>query len=172
MAHIGDKMKVAIVGSWKAENAASVKEDAEQIGKALAERGHTIVSGAGTGISALVVNAYRENKGKKYIAYLPSKEEREKSKEELGPEPDELVDTNTDYPERNIIMMRNIDVVIALHGGVFTLTEIIHASKDYKKKVAVIDNGKLASWINAIEKLRKRVLLTTNIQEALDYLED
>jgi uncharacterized protein (TIGR00725 family) len=129
-------MKIVMLGSWEKHKAALCKKEAEEIGKLLAEKGHILVSGGGTGVSELVVNSYRKNKGKQYICYIPSKEQMEKVGEELGPKPDKLIETNVDYPERNIIMVRECDALIALHGGLGTLTEIIHAIKDYNKKVS------------------------------------
>ena len=94
----------------------------------------------------------------------------EKVGEEKGPEPDKIVETNVDYPERNIIMVKNCEGIIALHGGLGTLTEIIHAVKDYNKKVSVIDKGELASLIKLIPELKEKVFLTSNVKEALNNL--
>jgi len=58
-----------------------------------------------------------------------------------------------------------------LHGGLGTLTEIIHAVKDYNKKVAVIDKGDIASWIKIIPELKEKVFLTNDIKKAIEHLE-
>ena len=164
-------MKVLILGTWEKHKAISCKDEAEQIGKLLAEKRHILISGGGTGISELVVKAYKKNKGKQYIAYLPSKKEMERVGEEIGPTPDKVIETGLDYPERNIVMVRECDCTIALHGSLGTLTEIIHAIKDYNKKVAVIDKGDIASWVKFIPELKNKVYLTLNIEEAISYLE-
>ncbi|KKT71661.1 MAG: hypothetical protein UW68_C0059G0003 [Candidatus Collierbacteria bacterium GW2011_GWB1_44_6] len=163
-------MKILVIGTWKKEKAKECWEEANKLGELLAKNNHILVSGGGTGISELVVNSYKKNKGKKYIAYFPSKEEMEKVGEEKGPEPDKIVETNVDYPERNIIMVKNCEGIIALHGGLGTLTEIIHAVKDYNKKVSVIDKGELASLIKLIPELKEKVFLTSNVKEALNNL--
>jgi len=163
-------MKVVVIGSWEKHKAVSCKVEAEEIGKLLAQKGFILISGGGTGVSEIVVKSYRANKGKKYICYIPSRKQMKKVGEDIGPEPDELVETNLDYPERNIIMVRECDGVIALNGGLGTLTEIIHAVKDYDKKVSVIDLGEISLWIKAIPELHKNVLLTLNINKALEYL--
>lgn len=139
--------------------------------KASCRTGHILVSGAGTGVSELVVNSYKKNKGKQYIAYLTSKSEREKVGEEIGPEPDKVIETNLDYPGRNVKMIKEGDAMLALHGGLGTLAEIIEAVKDYNKKVSVIDFGDLANWIRAIPELHKKVLITKDVKEALKHLE-
>jgi len=164
-------MNILVIGSWHTHKAMTCKTEAEQIGKALAERGHILVSGGGTGISELVVNSYRAHKGKKYIAYFPSKEEMAKVGEEKGPKPDEEIDTKSDYPTRNVIIVKNCDAMIALHGGLGTISEIVHAVKDYGKKVVVIDKGDLAKWVKSISELHEKVLLTADINKAMEYLE-
>lgn len=164
-------MKVLIVGSWRKEECAGYEKEAEELGKILAKRGHILVSGGGTGISELVVNSYRHYKGKRYICYIPNKEDMERVGEKLGTTPDELIETNASYPERNIRLVRNCDSVIAIYGGLGTLTEIIHAVKDYDKKVSVLDKGKLASWIRAIPELSDKVFLTCDIAKAVENIE-
>ena len=71
-------MKILVIGTWKKEKAKECWEEANKLGELLAKNNHILVSGGGTGISELVVNSYKKNKGKKYIAYFPSKEEMEK----------------------------------------------------------------------------------------------
>ncbi len=163
-------MKILMLGSWEKHKAVACQKEAEEIGRLLAEQGHILISGGGTGISELVVNSYRKNKGKEYICYIPSKNQMEKVGEQLGPKSDKLIETNLDYPERNVVMVRECDGVIALHDGLGTLTEIIHAIKDYDKKVSVIDFGDLARWIRAIPELRNKVFLTSDIKKAVEYL--
>jgi uncharacterized protein (TIGR00725 family) len=163
-------MKVVMLGSWEKHKAAACMKEAEEIGKLLAEQGHILVSGRGTGVSEFVVNSYRKHKGKQYICYRPAKKYADKVGEELGPKPDKLIDTNTDYPERNLIMIRDGDAMLALHGGLGTMAEIIEAVKDYNKKVSVIDFGDLANWIRAIPELHKKVLITKEVKEALKNL--
>ena len=148
-------MKILIIGTWRKETALKFKNEAEQIDKVLAERGHILVSGAGTGVSEIVVNSYRKNKGGEYIAYIPSMKEMEKVGEKIGPEPDRIIKTGLDYPERNIGLVKGSDAVIAINGGLGTLTEIVHAIKDYNKKVSVVDVGELSEWIRHIPELKK-----------------
>ncbi len=94
----------------------------------------------------------------------------EKVGEEVGPEPDKIIQTTLDYPTRNVEMVKFCDVMIAMPGGVGTLTEVIHAVNDYNKKVVVFDGGETAEIIKQIPKLREKVFLTDNIKEAFDYL--
>jgi hypothetical protein len=164
-------MKICIFGSWQAHKAVEYKKEAGEIGKLIAERGHILMSGGGTGISKFVVESYRKNKGKKFIAYFPSEKVRKRVGEKKGPKPDEFVNTNMDYPERNLTMVKNCDAIIAIHGGLGTIAEMIHAVKDYHKKVSVIDKGEMADWIKAITPLKEKVFITKDIKKAIEYLE-
>jgi hypothetical protein len=164
-------MKICIFGTWQKEKAIECQKEAEEVGKELAKRGHILVSGGGMGISKFVVEAYRKYKGKKYIAYFPSAKIMKEVGEERGPKPDEVVETNVDYPERNLIMIRNCDTIMALHGGLGTLSEMIAAVKDYHKKVSVIDKGEFVDWVRAIKPLKEKVFITLDIKKAIEHLE-
>jgi uncharacterized protein (TIGR00725 family) len=163
-------MKILIIGSWQKDKAILSKKEAELIGKLLAEKEQILISGGGEGVSEIVVKSYKKNKGQKYVCYIPSKEQMRIVGEKIGPKPDELIETNLDYPQRNIKMVQNCDAVIALNGGLGTLTEIIHAVKDYNKKVSVVDFGELSSWIKAIPELHKKVLITSDINRAIEQI--
>lgn len=164
-------MKIVMLGGWDRQKASGCQKEAEEAGKLLAEQGHILVSGGGTGVSEFVVSSYKKHKGKQYICYRPAQEYADKVGEELGPKPDKLICTKTDYPERNLIMIREGDAILALNGRLGTFAEIIEAVNDYNKKVSVIDFGDLAAWIRAIPEIHKRVLITKDIKEALKYLE-
>ncbi len=164
-------MKILVVGTWRKHKAAPFRKEAEELGRLLAAGGHTLVSGGGTGISEMVVNSYKSNNGKKYIAYLPALKYMRKVGEEIGPKPDKIVKTNLDYPMRDALIVKNCDGIVALQGGLGSLTEIIHAVKDYNKKVSVINKGDLAKWVQAIPQLKNNVLFTVDIKKVIKNLE-
>jgi len=164
-------MKILLVGTWREKKAKKIQKEAKEVGQLLAERKHILISGGGTGVSKIVVESYKSNKGKKYIAYFPSEKEMKKVGEKRGPAPDQAIKTSFDYPERNVKMVKFCYGLIALRGGLGALTEIIHAVKDYNKKVAVIDKGELALWIKMIPELKRKVYITDNILKAIIYLE-
>ena len=164
-------MKVLIIGSAKENKTMYFKKETEILGRILAEKNYTMMSGGGAGIFKLAFKSYRSNNGKNYVVYLTSKNEMERCKGEIGPKPDKIVQTNLDYPERNLQMIKDCDCVIAFGGGLFTLTEIIHSAKDYDKKVCVIEKDNIAIWIKLIEKIRKKVFLTKDVEKAINYFE-
>jgi len=165
-----NKMKILISGTWRKDVAKKYKRTAEELGKALAENEVEIISGGGLGISKRIVDSYRKNKGKKSTAYYPLRNSMKKVGEIPYLKHDKIIYTNLDYPKRNIKMVKDCDGLIVLTGGLGTLTEIIHAIKDYNKKVAVLNYDKIAKWCKSTFEIKKRVLLTKNINQAINYL--
>ena len=165
-------MIILVGGTWRTEVAEEFREYAEEVGKALAEKGHILLTGGGTGMSKVVVESYKKNNGKKYIAMMPCDKVMKEVGEEVGPEPDEFVQEETwDYPIKNIELVKASEAVIALPGSLGSLTEVIHAVNDYGKPVAVYDKGPLADMINHISKLKEKVFLSKDIGKLVDYLE-
>lgn len=159
-----------IIGTWNLGKAENAREFAEKIGGLVAEKGLSLVSGGGEGISKLVVEAYKKKGGKNYVAYFPSKEFMDKVGENKGLEPDKEVLIEGDYPLRNIHLVKNSEVIIALNGGLGTLTEIIYAIKDYDIPVIVIDFGELARFVRAIPELLNKVILTKDFKKISEVL--
>lgn len=127
------------------------------------------MTGGERGALDIVAGSYRKNGGDDFAAYLPAKGEMERVGEERGLEPDRPVMTGLDYPQRNVLMVKNCDAVIALSGALGTLTEIIHAVNDYGKKVAVIDRGEIAAWVKSIPALKSGVFLAEGPEAALNH---
>ncbi len=165
-------MKILVVGTWRKYKAAPFRKEAEELGRLLAAGGHVLISGGGEGISEMTVNSYKANNGKKYVAYLPALKYMRRVGEKIGPKPDKIVKTNLDYPMRDALIVKNCDGIIALQGGLGSLTEIIHAAKDYNKKVSVISKSDLAKWVKAIPILKSKVFITADIKKAIKNLEE
>lgn len=165
-------MKTLVSGTWRRDKALLYQAQAETLGKGLAEAGHILVTGAGTGMSQLVVEAYRRHKGQRYIAYLPLKACMEEVGEEIGPTPDEVVQTNLDYPGRNVRMVSDVERLVLMPGGLGTLTEAIHAVNDFQIRTAVFDGGETAQWVRAIPPLYEKVFLSDDIDAMVRYLQE
>jgi len=163
-------MKILVIGSWRRQEAKDFAADAVRLGELLAKGGHSLMTGGGKGVPDIVAGSYRKNGGDDFTAYFPSKGEMERVGEERGLEPDRPVMTGLDYPQRNVLMVKNCDAVIALSGALGTLTEIIHAVNDYGKKVAVIDRGEIAAWVKSIPALKPGVFLTGSPEAALSHV--
>ncbi|MCK4521646.1 MAG: LOG family protein [Nanoarchaeota archaeon] len=161
---------ITISGTSREKEAKSCKRLARELGKLIAERGYILISGGGTGLSKLVVESYHKHGGKKYIAYLPSIKAMRIVGEKIGPKPDKIIRLNCDYPERNLIMIRNSQALIAMHGGLGTLAELVHAAKDYQIPAVVIHFGKLTKYVKAIHEFKGKVFIAKTAKQAIDFI--
>ncbi len=162
-------MNIAVIGTGNKEKALRFKVYAGQFGKILAEKGHTLITGAGEGISKLVVDAYRLHGGCRYTAFLPFLLAMKDYGEEIGPKPDFTVKTEGSYTKRNEIMISTCDgVVLVGDGGKSTLGEVVLAF-EYKKPISVLTS--VDSRIAEIAKTRifkGDLFVTQNVVYALD----
>ncbi len=162
---------ITVVGTWREKKVKTCKHIAQELGKLIAEKNYAFISGGGTGLSKTVVESYRKHGGKKYITYRPALKFVRKVGEKLGPKPDKLIRIKGNYPEQNVTLVRNSQAIIAMHGGLGTLAEIIFAIKDYKIPVAVIHFGDFVKHIKAIPELRKNVFIAKTAKKAIDFIE-
>ncbi len=114
-------MKVAVFGSANADEGSELYDLAYQLGKLLAEAGHTVMTGGYCGTMEAASRGAEEAGGhtigvtsKEIEAFRPG-----------GPNPwvREVIPSNT-LGERIAILTRQADAFIALPGGVGTLVEI------------------------------------------------
>lgn len=108
------KNKVLVLGSWQKCKAIKFKQEAKIIGELLAMLNFKLITGGGQGTSNFVAQWYKKNNGLKFTVYLPSDKEQKRVNELQGIKPDIIIKTKMDYPERNIMMIKKCDAVIAL----------------------------------------------------------
>lgn len=162
-------MNVLITGTWRNALAQEQAQDAQLLGTLLAQRGYELLTGGGEGIPAVVAKAYTQAGGKKHTAILVDKSVREHVGEKKMPA-DEHEETTFDYPQRNAYLVSKADAIIALNGRLGTLTELIHAANDYDIPAILLATNELADWVDALEPLKKRVLIARTPQEAVDAI--
>ena len=170
------KMRVFVAGTWSNKKASQFKDIANSLGRHLAERGYDLACGPGTGISQFVIQGYRsiEPRGK-VTFFLPDRREMEKVGEEVGFGADAIVETDLDYPMRNIYQIRASDALFILTGGDGTLEEGVIALADYGIPVAAFRNS--GSAVQALELLlplfpawEQLLKVGETLSELLDHL--
>ena len=146
-------MKIFVAGTWSKKKALKFAEVAYSLGRQIAEKEHDLICGPGTGIAEHVVSGFRsvENRKGKITFYLPNRYEMEKVGEVVGEGADFIIETDYDYPMRNIFQIRKSEAVFILTGGDGTLEEAIVALADYNLPVAAYKNSGVA--IDALEML-------------------
>lgn len=156
---------------------------ANELGKLMAQRGHTLVYGGGcVGLMGEIARSIHHNRGK-VIGIIP---EGIKSKEICYEAADELIVTK-DMRERKALMDMRADAFITLPGGFGTLEEILEIitarQLGFHNKPVVILNieGFYDPLIDLFEhiynhkfaksELKDSYYVTPDIQDAVDFIE-
>jgi uncharacterized protein (TIGR00725 family) len=120
-------MQVAVIGG--AECSDDVRKTAYDLGKKLAEGGHTLVCGGLGGVMEAVCRGAKESGGV-VVGILPGE------KEGANPWVSIRIATGMGHA-RNVIIVKSADVVIALPGEYGTLSEMALALKMEKKVISL-----------------------------------
>ncbi|MBF8266874.1 MAG: hypothetical protein HW388_382 [Dehalococcoidia bacterium] len=115
------KLQISVIGSSEATPEAM--RLAEEVGRELAKRGVTVVTGGLTGVMEAACKGAKEAGGTT-IGILPSSDPGE-----ANPYVDIPICTGIGYA-RNVIVVRSGRAVIAIAGAFGTLSEIAHALSD------------------------------------------
>jgi len=131
-------VRVSVVGGSRV--GPDVEHDAREVGRTLAERGHTVVCGGLGGVMAAACRGASEAGGHT-IGILPGED-----RAAANPHVDEAVATGLGHA-RNALVVLNGDAVVALPGGPGTCSEVGLAGA-YGRPVASLgehDGGHVAS---------------------------
>ena len=166
-------MKILVIGTWNPKVSREYTAQADELGKILAKRGHTLVASPSNGFQGLVASSYKKNGGSEFIGYFPQLELMEKIGEEILVEPDVKVLTRQDYPIRNILQIQGSEAVIGITGGTGTLSELIVSMNDYHLPTAFYKGS--SPIVDGFRELdpsfKKNLEYGNNINELVNYLE-
>ncbi|MGQ0777920.1 MAG: hypothetical protein ACT4NY_26510 [Pseudonocardiales bacterium] len=139
-------MQIFVSGTWKTSKAAEYRKQGWSLGQFLARAGVDLACGPGTGIARHVIDGFRSEPGRGRVRYyLPLRAEMEKVGETVEDGADEIVETDFDYPMRNVWQVKQSHGVFVLTGGDGTLEEVLPAVIDYGLPVAVVDGAGTAA---------------------------
>jgi len=129
-------------GSLEDEKINRISSLAIEVGRKIAEKGHTLFTGGRDGIMELVSKGAKDAGGR-VIGVLPDKE--------MGNiYLDTKIDTGMDFTMRSLILVKSVDFVISLGGEVGTLFEIISAYC-YEKPIILFEGT--GGWTDRINKV-------------------
>jgi len=131
-------MQIAIVGGG--DCSPEVREQAQMLGRLLAERGHVIICGGLGGVMEAAARGAREAGGL-VVGVLPGE------KMEANPYVGIAIATGMGHA-RNVIIVKSADAVIALPGEHGTLSEMALALK-MKKRVISLHSWEIPGTIKA-----------------------
>ena len=129
----------------------------ESLGVALAQHDCILVTGATTGIPALVARAFR-NQGGFALGVSPAENHREHVERYGLPDDgaDVIVYTGFGFKGRNVVNVRSADIVIVFGGAIGTLNEFTIAY-DEGKVIGVLEgSGGIADHIREIIDFSKK----------------
>lgn len=139
-------MQVFVSGTWSEAKAAPYVDQAHELGRAIAGAGLDLACGPGTGIARHLIDGYRACSSRGLVRYyLPLRSEMEAVGESVEDGADEIVQTEFDYPMRNVFQVKQCQGLFVLTGGDGTLEEILPAVIDYALPVAIVDGAGSAS---------------------------
>jgi len=150
-----NRIQIFVSGFSSDEKAAPFKFQAIELGKLIAKNGYNLSCGPGTGIARYVIDGFRsvENRHGNVIYHLPLKSEMDKVGEKVEHGADEIIETQYDYPMRNVYQISKSNAVILITGGDGSLQEAIVALSDYKIPVSGLKNS--GNAVKALEVLSK-----------------
>ena len=171
--------RVFVAGTWNSLKARKYAHVANAVGRGLAERGFDLITGPGTGISGEVIAGYRSIQTRGVVrVYLPSAEYMKLVGEEIVGEFDEVIQTDFDYPMRNVFHIKQSDALVVITGGDGTLEECLPALIDYHlPTIAIRDSGTAAralAWLseNLFPDWKQNLHLVESADEILRILSD
>ena len=146
-------VQVFVGGTWRSDKAAVYAEAAECVGALIAEAGYSLACGPGTGIARHAIDGFRSVPSRAGMVryYLPGRAHMAAVGEEVQDGYDEIVETDLDYPMRNVFQISKSHGLIVISGGDGTLEEILPALIDYELPVAVLKgSGQAATALEAL----------------------
>lgn len=150
--------KVGVSGAAETGHCAiDAVDKAEQIGRAIAEAGMVLVTGATTGMPYWSAKGAKEAGGF-VVGLSPAASEASHLKTYHLPTDyhDIIVYTGFEYSGRNLLLTRSVDAVIIVCGRIGTLNEFTIAFEDHKPIGILEDSGGTADMIDEIIKRSHR----------------
>lgn len=165
-------MRIILGGYWDPYRAKRYQQETVELGKIIAERGHDVVMGPGSGVVKYFLEGFNTvNEKGKIIYYIPSNKELIKSGEKLDEFADEVIETEGHYIERMYEIAKAGEAYVAIGGGAGALYEMINMMF-LKKPVAVMtDTGTASIAARFLGGLRDYYFEGNTPQELIDYLE-
>lgn len=170
-------LRVFVAGTWSTAKAKAFADVAAAVGRDLAQHGFDLTTGPGTGISAEVIAGYRSVDRRGVVrVYLPTAEAMKIAGETVHGSFDEIIQTEFDYPMRNVFHIKQSDALVAISGGDGTLEECLPALIDYRLPTIVLHDSGLAAqaleWLseNLFPEWKEYLYFVTSADEIISIL--
>lgn len=169
-------MQIFVSGVWGEEKAKPFALQGRHLGELIAKAGFDLACGPGTGVARFVIDGYHSVSPRGIVRfYLPITEEMLRVGEVASDGADEIIQTEYDYPLRNIYQVKCSDALFILSGGDSTLQEALAALAEYELPVVGLRESGTA--VRALELLlplypvwSSRLVLGDNIDGLFEKL--
>ena len=142
------KYQICVSGAASGDTVESSHQLAYEIGKAIAEAGHTLVTGATVGLPHYAAMGAKEGNGLS-IGFSPASSLREHVNSYRLPtkEFDYINFTGMEYVGRDVHLVRSSDAVITVGGRMGSLHEFSTAAESHKICAVLLGSGGLADFL-------------------------
>lgn len=171
MKELHSKPTIGVMGSAQMaldeSTAASLKSLADRLGRAIADHGCILITGATSGVPDLISRAAR-SAGAITIGVSPAQSREEHVSRYLLPDnsADVIIYTGFGLKGRNVVNVRSADIVIIVGGGIGTLNEFTIAF-DEGKVIGILEGtGGVADRIRGIVELSGRTTASELVFDA------
>ena len=158
MRELHSKPTIGVMGSAQIKSTSeNLKSLADRLGRAIADHGCILITGATTGFPDLISRAAR-SAGAITIGVSPAQSREEHVSRYLLPEDgaDVIIYTGFGLKGRNVVNVRSSDIVIIIGGGIGTLNEFTIAF-DEAKVIGILEGTSgVADRIREIAELSER----------------
>jgi hypothetical protein len=166
-------MKIAIFSSWLPEIKEYNKKIAKEIGKYLAEKDITLVTGGCNGIPAVCIESAFKNNGKT-IGYFPHKDQGDYFDRQHEENTHNIQFYSTahfisGFTARSLEMIKNVDAAIVLNGRIGTLSEFGIAIEEGLPLGIIENTGGITDELKRIIKVTKKEFINSEVIFETDY---
>lgn len=164
--------QICVSGAAKGESVDEGKELAAQLGRAIAEGGHALMTGATVGLPDYAAQAYKAAGGKMSVGISPAASKLEHiSKYRLPTEAyDVILYTGLHYVGRDMLLITSSDAVASVGGRLGTLHEFTIAFEADVPIGLLEGSGGISDQIDELleiaRPLRPGALITTDVSPA------
>lgn len=148
--------QIFVSGTWRSDKAANYADAARRVGLLIAEAGYSLGCGPGTGIARHAIDGFRSvpDRTGKVRYFLPAEHYMQAVGEEVQPGADEIIQTDLDYPMRNVRQISKSIGLVIITGGDGALEEILPALADYDLPVSALrGSGQAAIALEALVQI-------------------
>jgi uncharacterized protein (TIGR00725 family) len=175
------KYQICVSGAAAGDTVEMSHDLAYALGAAIAKSGHTLTTGATSGLPQYAARGAKDNGGLS-VGFSPAGSIREHIRSYRLPvkEFDYINFTNMDYVGRDVYLVRSSDALITVGGRMGSLHEFTTALESHKFCAVLLGSGGLADFIPAIvDRLpsppHSKIIYDTSperiVKQVIDYLD-